>query len=85
MCCFLNLKGIIFSIKKGSILKKISQRDMAGHLGITTVTLRNWRKHKPNLYEIVLKGFAFDEAVNASKENYEKLKELATRVKHPNG
>ena len=58
---------------------------MAGHLGITTVTLRNWRKHKPNLYEIVLKGFAFNEAVQTSKENYERLKELANKTEKPNG
>lgn len=50
---------------------------MAGYLGITTVTLRNWRKHKPNLYEIVLKGFAFKEALEVTKENYERLEELS--------
>lgn len=43
------------------------------------------RLNKPNLYEIVLKGFAFDEAVQASKENYEKLKELDTHIKRTNG
>jgi len=55
----------------------MTQRDMAGYLGVTTVTIRNWRKYKPNLYEIILKGFAFDEAVEASKENYEKLLKLS--------
>ena len=60
----------------------MTQRDMAGYLGVTTVTMRNWRRDKPNLYEIVLKGFAFDEAVEASKENYEKLLKLSkTRQK----
>lgn len=59
----------------------MTQRDMAGHLGITTVTLRNWRRDKPNLYAIVLKGFAFDEAVQTSKENYEKLLEVSNTFK----
>lgn len=54
----------------------MTQRDMAGYLGITPVTLRNWRREKPHLYEIVMKGFAFDEIVEAQKESYEKAKEL---------
>ncbi len=59
----------------------MTQRDMAGYLGITTVTLRNWKKHKPNLYEIVLKGFAFDEIVEVQKESYERAKEMQERFK----
>lgn len=55
---------------------KLTQRDMAGLLGITPMTLRNWRKDKPYLYEIVLKGFAFEDAVKKSKQNYEELREL---------
>ncbi|NOQ31848.1 MAG: hypothetical protein GQ570_12060 [Helicobacteraceae bacterium] len=57
----------------------MTQRDMAGYLGVTTVTIRNWRKDKPNLYEIVMKGFAFDEAIKQSKENYEKLNSLVVK------
>ena len=53
---------------------------MAGYLGVTTVTMRNWRKDKPNLYKIVLKGFAFDQAVESAKENFETLKELQEGV-----
>jgi len=55
----------------------MTQRDMAGYLGVTTVTIRNWKKHKPHLYEIVMKGFAFNEAIKQSKENYLKLEELS--------
>lgn len=51
----------------------MTQRDMAGILNVDVKTLRNWRKEKANLYEIVLKGFAYDEAVKAAKENYEQL------------
>jgi DNA-binding XRE family transcriptional regulator len=37
----------------------MTQRDMAGYIDVTPVTLRNWRKNKPHLYEIIMKGFAF--------------------------
>ena len=62
-------------------MKKLSQRDMAGYLGVTTVTIRNWRRDKPNLYEIILKGFAFDEAIKESKQNYERLENLASSIR----
>ena len=55
---------------------KLTQQDMARLLGLTPMTLRNWRKDKPYLYEIVLKGFAFESAVQKAKENYEELKKL---------
>lgn len=55
---------------------KMTKRDMAGYLGVDYKTIFNWEKYKPNLYEIVMKGFAFDEIVEAQKESYEKAKEL---------
>lgn len=54
----------------------MTQRDMAIYIDVTPVTLRNWRKNKPELYEIVMKGFAFDEIVELSEESYKKAKEL---------
>jgi len=57
----------------------MTQRDMAGFLGVTTVTLRNWKKNKPNLYKTIMKGFEFNEMVNNAKEYYEKSKELQER------
>ena len=54
----------------------MTQRDKAIYLDIDVKTLRNWRKHKPNLYKIVMLGFAFEEAVEKSKQNYEELKAL---------
>ena len=54
----------------------MTQRDKAIYLDITPVTLRNWRKHKPNLYKVVMLGFAFEDAVEKSKQNYEELKSL---------
>jgi len=56
---------------------KLTQQDQARILGITTVTIRNWRRDKPKLYEMIMKGFAFDEAVDKSQRNADELKELA--------
>jgi len=57
----------------------MTQRDMAGYLNITPVTLRNWRKNKPELYEIVLKGFAFNEIVELNVKTAEKAKEMSEK------
>lgn len=51
----------------------MTQRDMAGYLGITTVTLRNWRKEKPNLYKIIMQGFAVEDVKKTLQESIEKL------------
>ena len=59
----------------------MTQRDMAGKLGITTVTIRNWRKDKPYLYEIIMKGFAFEEAVKKAQQNANELKALEEEFK----
>ena len=34
------------------------------------------QKTRPNLYKIIMLGFAFEEAVKKSKENYEALEKL---------
>ncbi|QKF73053.1 hypothetical protein AFAEC_0878 [Aliarcobacter faecis] len=59
----------------------MTQRDMAGYIGVTPVTLRNWRREKPKLYEIVMKGFAFEEAVKKAQENANELKALEEKFK----
>ena len=58
----------------------MTQRDKAIYLDLDPKTLRNWRKNKPNLYNIIMLGFAFEKAVERSKENYEELKNLANKV-----
>ena len=58
----------------------MTQRDMAGYLNVDVKTLRNWRKNKPNLYKIIIQGFAFSEAIEKSKKNYEELKELSEKL-----
>ena len=55
----------------------MTQRDKAIYLELDPKTLRNWRKNKPNLYKIIMLGFAFEEAVKKSEENYEALEKLA--------
>ena len=59
----------------------MTQRDMAGYIGVTPVTLRNWLREKPKLYEIVMKGFAFEEAVKKAQENADELKALEEKFK----
>ncbi|PHR71313.1 MAG: hypothetical protein COA66_09935 [Arcobacter sp.] len=58
----------------------MTQRDMAGYIDVTPVTLRNWKKHKPRLYEIVMKGFAFNDMIDVNKESYEKAKKLKVEL-----
>ncbi|CUU86050.1 Putative H-T-H containing protein [Campylobacter hyointestinalis] len=54
-------------------MAKKSKRDMAYDLDIDVSTLYNWRKHKPNLYRIVMLGFKFDELLDKNRKNYEEL------------
>ena len=59
----------------------MTQRDMAGYIGVATATIRNWKKDKPKLYEIVMKGFSFEEAVKKAQENADELKALEEKFK----
>ncbi len=58
----------------------MTQRDKAIYLDITPVTLRNWKKHKPNLYKIIMLGFAFEKVIKKSKENYEELEKIKNEI-----
>jgi hypothetical protein len=62
---------------------KHTQQDMARLLDITPMTLRNWRKHKPYLYNIIMQGFAFESAVEKAKQNYEELLQLQEEIQNP--
>lgn len=59
----------------------MTQRDMAGILKVTPMTLRNWKKEKPYLYEIIMKGFAFEEAVKKAQQNADELRALGEEFK----
>lgn len=54
----------------------MTQRDMAGFLNIDVKTIRNWRKNKPNLYKIIIQGFAIEEAIRKTQENADELKKV---------
>lgn len=57
----------------------MTQRDMAGYLGITPMTLRNWRKEKPNLYRIIMQGFALEDVKKRLQETLDDVNHLSTR------
>ena len=58
----------------------MTQRDMAGYLDITPQTLRNWRKHKPHLYKIVMLGFRFEELLETVKNECEQIENMINEV-----
>ncbi|WP_428025818.1 hypothetical protein [Arcobacter sp.] len=60
---------------------KITQQDKARLLKIDARTLRKWRTEKPYLYEIIMKGFAFEEAVKKAQQNADELKALEEEFK----
>lgn len=61
-------------------MAKLNKRDMAGYLGVDVSTLHNWRKKKPNLYRIIIKGFKFDEALETSKDAYLRLRKIDDEI-----
>ena len=60
---------------------KLTQQDIARLLNVTPMTIRNWKKNKPYLYEIIMKGFAFEEAVKKAQQNADELKALGEEFK----
>ncbi|MDX4065903.1 hypothetical protein Q6A91_07700 [Aliarcobacter skirrowii] len=60
---------------------KLTQQDKARLLGIDARTLRNWKKDKQYLYEIIEKGFAFEEFLKTAQEKIDDLKKLEDSLK----
>ena len=54
----------------------MTQRDMAGYLGVAPETIRNWRKNRPQLYKIVMLGFRFEQLMAKMKKDYDEMEEL---------
>jgi len=52
----------------------MTQRDIAGFLGVDVKTIRNWKKNKPNLYKTVMLGLMVDEIIEKSEKSLEELK-----------
>lgn len=61
-------------------MKKKSNRDKAAYLGVDNSTLYNWRKHKPNLYRIVMLGFEFDTLLAQSKAHLQELLKIEEQI-----
>ncbi len=59
----------------------MTQRDMAGYLGVSTATIRNWKKDKQNLYKIVMQGFAVEDVKKLLQESLEKLESAGEEKK----
>lgn len=63
--------------EKGEISpKKLTQRDIAGILRVDTKTLYNWRKHKPELYQVVMLGFKFKELLEKQRAFTKELENM---------
>jgi hypothetical protein len=54
----------------------MTQGDMAGYLGTTPMTLRNWRRDRPNLYKIILQGLEVEDVKKTLRESLEKLESV---------
>ncbi|MDA3049803.1 hypothetical protein OFO03_02415 [Campylobacter sp. JMF_02 ED1] len=55
---------------------KYTQQDKARILRITTRTLQNWKRTKPELYAIIEASFLLRESIEKSDESLEKFKNL---------
>lgn len=62
-------------------MKKLSKRDKAALLGVDNSTLYNWRKHKPNLYRIVMLGFEFDALLEQMRQNADELERIDEKIR----
>ncbi|MBR7047996.1 MAG: hypothetical protein IKI43_06530 [Campylobacter sp.] len=55
---------------------KYTQQDKARILRITTRTLQNWKRTKPELYVIIEASFLLRESIKESDENFDKIKSM---------
>ena len=55
---------------------KYNQQDKARILRITTRTLQNWKRTKPELYAIIEASFLLRESIKESDENFDKIKSM---------
>ncbi len=63
---------------------KMTNRDIAGYLGVDTKTIYNWKKNRPNLYKTVMLGLMVDETINLHEKSLEKLKEFRDKLEDLN-
>jgi hypothetical protein len=55
----------------------MTNRDMAGLLGVDVKTLHNWKKNRPALYKKVMQGFRLEDALEEARRHYETLQKIA--------
>ena len=55
---------------------KYTQQDKARILRITTRTLQNWKRTKPELYAIIEASFLLRGSIKESDENFDKIKSM---------
>ena len=60
---------------------KYTQQDIARIIGVTPKTLRNWRKHKPELYARVMLSFKYDEIIERLQCAIQELQNLSDTTK----
>jgi len=60
--------------------KKITQTQMASILGVDVKTIRNWKTNRPNLYQKVIEGFMFEDAIKQAKFHYEAMNNLSKKA-----
>ncbi len=75
------MRILVIFITDSDFFMKLTQQDIARLLNVTPMTIRNWKKDKPYLYEIIMKGFAFEEAVKKAQQNAGELKALGEEFK----
>lgn len=54
----------------------MTREELAKILNVSRPTLNSWEKEKPELVRLINQGLAFEELVEESKRNLEKLKEI---------
>lgn len=61
----------------------MTNRDMAGFLGVDVKTLHNWKKNRPALYKKVMQGFQLEKALEEARRHYEALQQIAQTDEEP--
>ncbi len=54
----------------------MNKQELAKLLNVSRNTLTNWEKEKPELVRLINQGLAFDEQIEETKRNLEKLEEI---------
>lgn len=73
MLCFKVIKDKFLLNLRGFTM---TQRDLAGILGINVKTLRKWKKDRPKVYKLLMIGLKAETMIAGLKENIETLEQL---------